>query len=699
MTIGRCIGCHHSMNIDDHSQVIALRDGGHMHRVCAAQGVSEMQPQLSMRSRGMSQSSSSKITVGQMSDQIPLEAQLDIWVKAVKSKTERQVRARVINIMNLSGAKLVNNHIKINADLDLQDIARLTSLPDNLHVKGNLILRNCEDLKSLPKNLIVDGDLILNGCKSLKKIPQNTIVKGDLDATNAISLDDIASDLSVGRDLYLSGCRALGHVPALPNVRGDIDLTYCTNLQQLGLGFVCKGNLDLDGCHSLIELPDGLIVNGHLYLEQCTALAFLPQQMTLGGYLDITGCTSITELPAWVLQLGPMRSSDNSRGVSLERNVVLTASGLPESLIEQLVDHHAPGLNFIVDLDASQELFQNKIQTRVGHEAEDLLKALRTVPYAPVVIKYEEGRGIDYEGLSRQAFDQAYHQLINSKHSLFVPHKSTGIYSTKVLKPGQVQGTSLIRDAQDLGIIIGRLARLHAGIGYQHEEGFIANLFQSYQYVVSQRSAGQGPRIVTALEALVDTKQRAKWPGVLKEVQPHLYSEETAFQYLKNAPEDEMFDYAVDAAISLGVALGMKQAGMRPIHEEGQFQDRVCGPRDLKALLKNRLGVTAEEGVDPSLVSTLNEWMQRALTNATPPQLKNIMQEMNGSRYVTTSVGSMALHLCKTMPVPHVMFIGHTCSRTIDVSEIEFKKSVDAHQYDGFENAFLNCASKKYELG
>ena len=699
MTIGRCIGCHHALNIDDHTQVTALRNGGHMHRVCAAQNTNEMQPLLSMRSRGMSHSTSSKVTVAQMSDQVPLDAQLDIWVKAAKSKSERQVRAHVVNIINLSGAKLVNNHIEINSDLDLQDMARLTSLPDNLHVKGNLILRKCEDLKSLSKNLIVDGDLILNGCKSLKTISDNTVVKGDVDATNAISLESIASDLSVGRDLYLSGCRGLSHVPALPNVNGDIDLTYCINLQHLGQGFVCKGNLDLDGCQALAELPDGLIVNGHLYLEQCTALAFLPQHMTLGGYLDISGCTSITELPEWVLQLGPMTSSESGRRVSLERNVMLTASGLPESLVEQLLDRQSPGLNFIVDMDASQEFFQNKITTSTGCEAVDLLKALRTVPYTPVVIKYQDDHGIDFEGVSRQAFEQAYHQLINSKQSLFVQHKSTGIYSTKILTPSQLQGPTLIREAKDLGIIIGRLARLHSGIGYQHEDGFISNLYHSYQYVIAQRAAGQGPRIDEALNSLVNSKEKTRWASILKEIQPHLYSDETAFKYLKNAPADEMFDYVVDAAINLGVALGMKQAGMRPIHEEGQFQDRVCGPRDLKALLKNRLEVTAEDGVDSKLVSTLNEWMQRALTNATPQQLKNLMLEMNGSSYVTTSVGNMALHLCKTMPVPHVMFIGHTCSRTIDVSEIEFKKSVNAQQYDGFENAFLNCASKKFELG
>ena len=52
---------------------------------------------------------------------------------------------------------------------------RITSLPDNLHIKGRLELCYCKNIKILPDNLRVEGNLDIFGCNIIE-FPKNLYV-------------------------------------------------------------------------------------------------------------------------------------------------------------------------------------------------------------------------------------------------------------------------------------------------------------------------------------------------------------------------------------------------------------------------------------------------------------------------------------------------------------------------------------------
>jgi len=120
--------------------------------------------------------------------------------------------------LSFSNIESLGNLVEVEGYLELHE-AKITSLPDNLHVGNSLFLNS--NITSLPDNLKVGGNLYVNNT-NMTSLPNNLTVGGDLDLsyTNITSIPD---NLKVGGSLYLRNT----NITSLPDnlkVGGSLDL-------------------------------------------------------------------------------------------------------------------------------------------------------------------------------------------------------------------------------------------------------------------------------------------------------------------------------------------------------------------------------------------------------------------------------------------------------------------------------------------
>ncbi|HBF08696.1 MAG TPA: hypothetical protein DHW71_07130 [Gammaproteobacteria bacterium] len=625
-----------------------------------------------------------------------------------------------LSIQDCDDLKILPTHLEVSDDLNISRCKSLLALSQTLmvgggfycsnndvltdfskdtHISGSLFISRCKSFEQLPK-IDVEGSVDIYICDSFKSIKEFDTFKSHLNITRCPVFSETPQALTVNGDCSLCDNPMLNKTPDIMNIKGALNLSR-TAIKRLNADITLLSNLSVDGCNQLRsvdrpysipgdfivsdcsrlrDLAEGIEIGGSLDLEDCITLGRLPNRLTMSNDLNLSGCDLIVELPDWVVHI-----ADNaSHGVMVD----VSHTGLPAATLQQLEANTNPMLTFRTRNDFLVDEGLASITTQEGQEAQDLLQFLRQEPAAPFIVQYRNDYGIDQGGVSRQAFDRAIHQLIDSTPDLFEIHKGQFIFQTDKDK------ITHIPSASSVGLLLGRIAQLGMGIGTCFHDDFYKNLFHHYQCVNLIDDQELKSFFDEASALVSDGLPKSSYVALLIQHADHLYGSESAQAYLNAATENEVRDYALTTGLYMLAAGQMGRSGLTTGYESAAaFKTAIAGFDELKASLLRELRFTGSGDV-----KTLEKWCRQAIQDASATQLERLCREMSGASAVGISTSPVTIHL-GSVSYPNLMFEAHSCGYQLDVNSGLFKQVVDNNNYEGFKNGLLNSFTKSFNIG
>ena len=667
---------------------------------------------------------------------------LDNWVNAAPNAQERGWRANLadelkqnpihiredgmhiegnVSLSSLSKITSLPDHLIFDGDLNIMHMPNLEKLPDNLVVKGNLELHECGQLKSLGQYLDVQGALVINQCHQLLTLPSLMNVGQDLHLIDNLRLRELPMGLMVNGNLYISDCQQLGslpeglrvngdakvelcpqltHLPDYMNIKGNMSFKYCIMLHSMPENMKVNGSLELDHCLSLAELPNGLEVKGSLEAKSCLMLAKIPdnlkvgehltmthaaiqefpqQPLIIGGHIDLTGCASLRQVPEWFHTLPAINDGSSEIG----RRINLINTGLSLESIADLSSLHLPNVSYRVDSDGEGARTSKAIVTKHGSEAEDILKVLRKKPNQSLFIRYQDNVGIDQGGLSRQAFAQAYKQLLTNEKGLFTAGK-LGFFE---LKPQAFKEQKQL--LRDLGLILSRTGILKMGLGYGMQPEILNKTHAAWL-----ASDAQNP----LHEEAVDQLQQDELIKVLSIVDAELQDNEANADYLKEMPLDELRGYVKETALPyFTLANAMRDGGMNVDTNPKAFIETICGPEKLTKFFMENLKIRTLPNVDEEdheFVEQLKKDLQTIVAKATTEELKPLCEAMTGSAYLSPHAPDLTFNITGETEKSDALVHAHTCARAIDINASAYKTIPETERFNLLKSFMLSTDLK-----
>ena len=124
------------------------------------------------------------------------------------------------------------------------------------------------------------------------------------------------------------------------------------------------------------------------------------------------------------------------------------------------------------------------------------------------------------------------------------------------------------------------------------------------------------------------------------------------------------------------------------------FQSLLAGAPDCREELAKSLKVTTSKE-NEKLAVKLNQWMKKAVRDASVEHVAKVSEDLTGSRYVSTDAPYIDVRFSK-LPGDELLFDAHSCTLELDVDLDFFKKLAKEDNFKAFERAFINASASTF---
>lgn len=600
-----------------------------------------------------------------------LDQHLEDWANAGGSEREKSNRDTLVKGLNQIGIDYEKDTIVVNGPLSI-DLPALKTLPDNLHIKGDLSLTNCTDFEKIPKNIKVDGDLKINFNDKLKDIPK---------------------DMNVAGKVTFSHCRRFETIPNKYTFNGPLFVLKCNNLKELPEKMTVKGYCSIIECMQLTHLSKKeLTVEGDLHTMDCLRLANFPEKMNIGGDINLENCRAIQVFPESIKKLGPVPEGKQL----FARQVNIKGTNIPFREEQRLVNNPPYGLKLLVGI--SDRKVDATVVMSDGEEFDTILAHLDRFPKDDIFIQYKDHKGqvvkgIDAGGLSRQAFSRAVQQMLECPEGLFVKEK--GKYRIKDIDTAKDDISSILGKSRDAGRIIARLPRIHTAIGPNVVDSFYKRLHEAVKFV---DQLPQDVRVREVLDKLVDVDKKGtdlkEVVKLLGQINPSELGTAKYQEYMDTLDGEDLLEQSIPAAMYVNMATAYFNQNPSMPAALKDFQSLLAGAPDCREELAKSLKVTTSKE-NEKLAVKLNQWMKKAVRDASVEHVAKVSEDLTGSRYVSTDAPYIDVRFSK-LPGYELLFDAHSCTLELDVDLDFFKKLAKEDNFKAFERAFINASASTF---
>lgn len=599
-----------------------------------------------------------------------IDAHLSKWVNSAENEDDKKDRLSLASAFKAVGATLKDKQIIVAKSIDLQDLGKITALPNNLRIKGNFNLSGATNLKEIPKNLIVDGTLELQECAKLESYPATT---------------------KVGKDVILSKCNRLTTLPENHTFKRDLILYKCTALKELPEKMTVGDRFELKGCTQLNKMPKQLSVGGTLDMTNCIRVEHLPRSLVLGRNLYLENCQLIQKLPSYVYGLGDVQTS---RG---RTNRIINVQGtfLNDRDNERTRFERVRGITF--ETGASRHPISVKVVTEPGKEAEDILKYIRHNPQEDLYIQYKGEKGIDIGGLSRQAFENAFNQLLDKKDGLFTKG-ANGLYSLAEMDYTSDKQVQLLQEANAVAAILSKMLYIGISTGHRFESVFFEHLYETFENFEHMLPKGKDAQSTQQfiIDNFVEVKNPTETIALMQKVLPSLYGKPSQVEYLKSLDKSELKEQTINICSYMSI-VGLSMIVVPDYKSVEDLTFIIAGPQDSTKRFSDSLVAKTARPEDQALAQTMFNWIKEAVRQSRPDQIRDITKDLTGSSYFSSVKIDLTMNLTRfTDEDKHLLFKSHSCGFTLDVNVDIFKGIVKRKDKDDFITAFLNSGTTRF---
>ena len=365
-----------------------------------------------------------------------------------------------------------------------------------------------------------------------------------------------------------------------------------------------------------------------------------------------------------------------------------------------------------------------------------LLQAIKADPNISLFVKYEGSSGIDEDGLSRQALQLAYTQLLNNENGVAEKQESEG-FQLKTLDDSQLKNSSSLDEFHDFGLLASHIAKVPMGAGYDLDPNSFEQmhtcfnqLFQTgnYELLLSESS-----EIFDFIDGMCATPEgRKTLASTLGKVNDS-YQSQAAQDYLIDSGKgdnDILPEYAKKSLSGpLAMAIGFSKVNLNTHLLENSdstaLKEAICGSQDLKGTMLKRLiikdatGTTFSEAQTVELASRspsldagnsdladpnlkLAVWANRYIGNASYEELQSFCKMVTGASHLPSN-GHIKIELYDNGPsnsndIRSANIVAHTCFRSIDIPQ-----SLLSQGYEVFSAALnatgSSAANTQFDIG
>lgn len=177
--------------------------------------------------------------------------------------------------------------IQLGRGLHIEDCHGLESLASQLRIPGNLTLKGCPRLMPCLENCQIDGDVRLIGLP-WERLPDSLEIKGSLILENLPRVTQLPQRLKVGQNLIVRHCQ-IAELPEYVAVGRDLIVRHCPKFRTLPRYMDVQRNVRVAHCPQFTTVPAGMPVRQSLKLWRCPRLVMLPDGLSVPGTLDLTG--------------------------------------------------------------------------------------------------------------------------------------------------------------------------------------------------------------------------------------------------------------------------------------------------------------------------------------------------------------------------------------------------------------------------
>ncbi|MEC8011470.1 MAG: hypothetical protein VX185_12000 [Pseudomonadota bacterium] len=342
-----------------------------------------------------------------------------------------------------------------------------------------------------------------------------------------------------------------------------------------------------------------------------------------------------------------------------------------------------------------------------GHEASSLLRTLRRTPQQGLYIRYAGEIGADAGGLTRQAFDKAYNQLLNKEDGLFTKNEHQEF---------ELNESASSQDAKDFGLILGRIAKLDNGVGHDLGEDF----FKKLHVVLPLAQDG-----AENADALLSNANKTSLINLLTTFDPSTFGSAASREMLNDMSTDDLSSYVNGSAKTfIEIALGFNAVRPRMMSTHEALMEQIGGPLNLRGALrdssrfetidrmrveqpkvkrkrdfvKRLFGLKVAQPPGPRITNAeeaVTNWMKRAFDEASEADLKNASRQFTGGASFNPVTRPVIFNMRADSYAwnPDSMLKASTCFNTVEVNTPVVMRFIRNNEFDAFKSLMFSASS------